>query len=452
MWKGMVGVVGLGASLAACSADGAGSSFSGGGGNSGGSSGSGGLASQGNGGAASGGTPGASGGSPGGVGNGGVQTGDGGPSAGGGGGATAVGGATGAGGAIPKPYCNGQSADLGNDMYNCGECGNICQPEIVAYGLEAPSSIVADSTSLYWAERTQNGRVFQLPLGSSNVQNPPAIATNQKNPHSLALSATNVYWIADDAVWTRPKASGIATSIATDPAGRGFGDVAVDQTSVYFTTHSDSAGRYAAVKKIPLGGGAASEIATLDVTDFGAIAVNDAKVFFVHTEYYGSITSGNHDEIVYTVPLDGGTPVELTRFSPHVSILQLRATSQYLYIGINERQPGIPPTVYLESRVMRVPVAGGDPEWIVGTIDETFSAFDVNSQGTFLASSNGTVVGGSIHSTPNGIGMSMALALPTHPTALAVTETHLYYGEWEDNGLGNGQLFRNGLCVGSVCQ
>jgi len=294
--------------------------------------------------------------------------------------------------------------------------------------------------------------VFQLPLGSSNAQNPPAIATNQKNPHALALRATNVYWITDDALWTRPKAGGSATSIATDPAGRNPGDLALDQANVYFTTHSDSAGNFAAVKKIPLSGGTAAEIATLDVTDFGAIAVNDAKVFFVHTEYYGSITSGNHNEIIYTVPLGGGTPVELYRFSPHVGIPQLRATAQYLYIGINERQPGVPPTVYIDSRVMRLPVAGGDPEWIVGSLDETFSEFDINSQGTFLASNNGTVVGGSIHSTPNGIGMSMALALPTHPTSLTVTETQLYYSEWEDNGLGNGQLFRNGLCVGSVCQ
>lgn len=32
------------------------------------------------------------------------------------------------------------------------------------------------------------------------------------------------------------------------------------------------------------------------------------------------------------------------------------------------------------------------------------------------------------------------------------SETQLYYSEWEDNKLNNGTVYRNGLCVGSVCQ
>src|SRR5689334_15996050 len=44
-----------------------------------------------------------------------------------------------------KPFCNGRTGDLSTDSYNCGTCGNICQPQGIANGLTEPSSLVADS-------------------------------------------------------------------------------------------------------------------------------------------------------------------------------------------------------------------------------------------------------------------------------------------------------------------
>jgi hypothetical protein len=97
-------------------------------------------------------------------------------------GATDAGNDSGAGGAakVPLPFCDGQCADLTTDSYNCGMCGKVCQPSGMAYNLDAPGSLAADSGFIYWGEHIANGRIFQLPLGSANTANPPAIAAGQR--------------------------------------------------------------------------------------------------------------------------------------------------------------------------------------------------------------------------------------------------------------------------------
>ena len=355
---------------------------------------------------------------------------------------------------VVRPYCGGKSADLSTDAFNCGKCGNVCQPAGLASGLNAPGSVIADSKYVYWAEHIASGRVFQLPLGAAATTKPSAIASNQKNPRSLVVDATNVYWISDDAVWTRPIAGGKAVAIAPEPENRPPGGLALDQTSLYWTTHRDTAPSYAVVKKMPLGGGPAVDVAALDVIDFDSIAVNGTSVFWLDSEHEGSLTSGRWNDIIYKAPLGGGTPVEVFRFTPYtyMRIRDMAADASYLYLGTSENPPSFSPKDFLKSHVMRLPLAGGEPETLTTSLQEFYAGFDINSQGAFLATNNGNVVGGSLRFAPTGIGTPYSMEWPVHPTSVGVTETHLYLSAWEDNGRDEGTVYRIGLCVNSVCQ
>ena len=357
------------------------------------------------------------------------------------------------GGTVPWPFCDGHSADLSSDSFNCGECGNVCQPQTLASGLHAPEAVVADSNYVYWAERIADGRVFQLPLGGASTNKPPVIASNQQNPHSLVVDATNVYWITTDGVWKRPIAGGKAVAIATEPGNRSPGDLTLDAASLYWTTHRDAASSPAVVSKMPLGGGTAVEVTSLPVTDLRNIAVDAASVFFVHTEHDGSLGSSRHDEIIYTAPLEGGEAVELYRFSyGFINIWDMATDASYLYVALRDSPPSIEPNLFSETRVMRLPLEGGEPETLVTALHEWFAGFGINAQGVFLASNHGNLVGGALRFAPSGVGTPFSLGWPVQPTSLAVSQTELYLSAWEDNGLDEGAVYRVGLCVNSVCQ
>jgi hypothetical protein len=351
-----------------------------------------------------------------------------------------------------RPYCDGRSADLSTDRYNCGECGNICQPDNLAYGLSEPRSLVADSNYVYWAEQIEGGRIFQLPWDSPATFDPPAIVSNQQYPRSLVVDAANLYWVADDGLWMRPIAGGDAVVIGAEPGTRSPGDVTLDETNLYWTTHSDTPPNSAAIKMMPLGGGTAIEVASMEVSNFKSLAVDGTSVYWVYTDS-GSVTSQRRDDIVYKAPLSGGTPVEVHRYSGYTSIRDLATDANYLYIGIHTASPSFTPGVLSnDSSVERMPLAGGETEPVITAPNQVFAGFGFNAQGAFLASNNGNVVGGTLRFTPSGVGTPFSTGWPTQPTALGVSQTHLYLGEWEERAPDEGAVYRLGLCVDSVCQ
>ncbi|HEX4338888.1 MAG TPA: hypothetical protein VH062_23440 [Polyangiaceae bacterium] len=364
---------------------------------------------------------------------------------------------SGAGGAakVPLPYCGGLSADLSTDTYNCGMCGKACQPQSLAYGLDAPGSVATDAKFVYWAEHIASGRIFQLSLGSANTANPPAIASGQKNPRSLAVDATNVYWLTDNGVMKRPVAGGAAVSLATEAGGRGPSDLAIDGTSVYWTTHSDASPNYAAVKKMPLGGGTAVEVATMPVVDFDSIAVDATNVYWGYTDYH-SITTQDRDDIIYEAPLGGGTPVEVYRVSGYTSILDLATNGGYLYFTTFYKLSNTQPFAFTTGSLMRLPLTGGKAV-TVGTGQMLPVGFGLNAEGAFWATTDATGLmtgppGGGIGFAPTGVGTPFALDWSPQPTSLAVTATSLYISSWLDNGTNQGTVTRIGLCANSVCQ
>ncbi len=253
----------------------------------------------------------------------------------------------------------------------------------------------------------------------------------------------------------RPVAGGAAVALATEPSNRWPGDLTLDRTGVYWTTHSDTFPNCAAVKKMPLGGGTAVEVATMPVVDFDSIAVDATSVYWGYTDYH-SITTQNRDDIIYKAPLGGGTPVEVYRVSGYTSILDLATSGDYLYFTTFYRLSNTQPFTFTTGSLMRLPLTGGKPE-TVGTGEESPVGFGINAQGAFWAASDAApfmmgTVGGGILFTPSGVGTPFSLSWPTQPTLLAVTATNLYVSSWLDNSTNQGTVSRIGLCVNSVCQ
>ena len=269
----------------------------------------------------------------------------------------------------------------------------------MAYNLDAPGSLATDSKFIYWGEHIASGRIFQLPLGTANTANPPGNRRGSKEPALPCRRRGHVYWLTDNGVMKRPVAGGAAVSLATEPSNRWPGDLTLDGTSVYWTTHSDASPNYAAVKKMPLGGGTAVEVATMPVVDFDSIAVDATSVYWGYTDYH-SITTQNRDDIIYKAPLGGGTPVEVYRVSGYTSILDLATSGDYLYFTTFYRLSNTQPFTFTTGSLMRLPLTGGKPE-TVGTGEESPVGFGINAQGAFWATSDaapfmmGTVVAAS---------------------------------------------------------
>ena len=354
---------------------------------------------------------------------------------------------------IPRPYCNGTSADLTTDTSNCGACGNACQITGVAYNLNAPGSVVEDSKNIYWAEQIASGRVFEIPVGTVNTANPTAIATGQKNPRSLTVDGTNVYWLTDGGIMKRPIAGGAAVSIAAEPGGRTPGDLTLDATSLYWTTHSDTSPNYADVKKMPLGGGAAVELATLPDVDFTSIAVDGAYVYWAYT-YYESLQSRIRDVYIYKAPLAGGTPVVFYQTTGYANIEDMVTDAKYLYFTTYESDPSIPPQTFTTGTLLRMPLAGGTPVGIDTDLNLPVGV-GLNAQGAFWATSTAAMsagVSGSVRFAPTGVGTPFSIAWNSEPTSLSVTPTHVHLTSWVNNNLSNGTVSRLSLCVNSMCQ
>jgi hypothetical protein len=189
-------------------------------------------------------------------------------------------------------------ADLQNDFFSCGTCGNFCtaptngrgsciagkcqstcqpgwtlvgtacqapatSPGWVTTGLAAPEDIAVDGTRVYWTD-TSGGTVNSIPLAGGNVT---TIATGQAKPLRIAVDDTQVYWSNNlgGAVMHAPKdGSGAAAVLASanQPAG-----VAVAGGSVYWANDGQDASGHTTVQRVAVAGGTPSTVLTFHATD-----------------------------------------------------------------------------------------------------------------------------------------------------------------------------------------
>jgi hypothetical protein len=199
-------------------------------------------------------------------------------------------------------WTNSGSSTAGGDVMSAPLCGGtpvtIAPPVMLGPTTEAnPSALVANASSVFWIVTNGNGYILSAPIGGGSTS---TLATDQYAPFALAIDASNVYWLEDGSI---DGGSGAVVKVSltggtpTTLARPEFpSDIAVDTDNVYFSANNG-------VFSVPIAGGATTTIAGLtDGAD--GIAVDAANV-------YWTIYNQRSSSLIMKAPKSGGAAVTL---------------------------------------------------------------------------------------------------------------------------------------------
>jgi hypothetical protein len=245
-----------------------------------------------------------------------------------------------------EPVAAPPSPGGGADPGNLGQVGTVRTPELVAGGLERPTSIVVDDRAVYFTtdgttlsgRPSINGSLAKVALdgGDTLLLTVDAIGSGYR---TLASDGESLFFsTADGRILKISRDGGPVTELVS---GRlGIAALAVDKDSVYFTVASDSDGE---VARVPTSGGATENLAT-GQRGPSAVAFDDANIYWANTS----------DGSVMKAPKAGGAPTAL-------------ATAQASPCGLSVSQGQIVWTnAAADGAVMKLAIAGGTPETLAG--------------------------------------------------------------------------------------
>jgi hypothetical protein len=278
-------------------------------------------------------------------------------------------------------------------------------------------TFVSDGANLYWASKTScpgdggpcDGVVASQPLdGGAQV----TLATGTFTPVSLAVDGTSVYvasqgtspTFGDGAILKVPLDGGAPATLASaqiDPT-----TLVVDAANVYWTngalgTNSMVVG--GSVVQVPIAGGSPTTLAS-NLPEPSGICVDGTNVYY-------TALNGGASGWVASVPLDGGTPTNLTvSAGSWAYTLAVDATNAYWAAG---------------GSIWRMPKVGGQPTALHAGISNADSV--AVAGGTVYA----TYATGSLLALPANGGAPATLATNLgQPEGLAVNSQGVYWSDW----------------------
>jgi hypothetical protein len=199
--------------------------------------------------------------------------------------------------------CGGVCVQTRTDMNNCGGCGIVCTATppstavcaigkcIVTLATASTSAgselaLAVHGSDVFYAQQTA-GTISRVPTAGGT---PTTIVTGQTQPHSLVADSTSVYWAVNgtNAIWKAQHDGGAPTKVTS--SGQVV-DLAIDSTTVYYTTG------FGYVMSAPLTGGTSKTVSQTNGVNYaGHVAVDSTKVYF-----------SDQGVSIYSAPIDGGT-------------------------------------------------------------------------------------------------------------------------------------------------
>jgi hypothetical protein len=272
--------------------------------------------------------------------------------------------------------------------FDAGDAGSPCAKQrppaaggtpvtLVAAGSgEVFGSLAVDGTNVYWAEPSNPGAVLSVPVGGGA---PKTLASQQPQPNSISIAGNSVYWtLFRYSVVSVPVGGGVPVtvgigvmpnSVAADSNNVYFTDdgngtvvqapladagtqfmlvnmqpsprnIAVDSTSVYWTSGTTQSSSTGSFVKTPIDGGAISTLVSGPCAP-SYVVVRGSAAYYLACEK------------VMSVPLSGGTPMSIAS-TANANAVGIAAddTNVYWTEWPNDTggQCGI---------VMKVPIGGG---------------------------------------------------------------------------------------------
>ena len=290
------------------------------------------------------------------------------------------------------------------------------QPTLLIEGLKAPERLVADATNLYVTEEKTDS-IYVAPKSGGE---PKPFATGQKGLAEIALDATSVYWTTGDGkgggtVMKQPLSpnKGAATKLATVPDSDlgGLIGLEVDDKFVYWTV-STSQGKVMRVGKT---GGAAVVLADKQRSPYDV--AGDATGI-----YWTLFGTGDAGGAVMSLPTaKPGAKVEPVVLAAGQKTPWCIAVDGKNAYWINKGPPG---------SIVTAPLAGGAPKTLVADLRPTFLAIDPGEGGNvYWTSEDDDTL--SVVPKAGGARQILAKGLKS-PTGIVVDASAIYFTNKSD--------------------
>lgn len=201
---------------------------------------------------------------------------------------------------LPGEFCSGFDSVLGRININSGSLIEFYR------ACDAPNQAVPDGTSVYFLE--WNGDDVRRIDTTTETNTKVTDTTGSVFHRGLKVNATHAFWADDTGIRRVPKAGGVnQTLVASTGITDNMSLLGIDASFVYFTRQNSSTSFQPVLFRVPLAGGAPTQLAGSTERFFAGFSI-DASFLYWYADGVG----------IRRMPKAGGAPVTIATTRPTV--------------------------------------------------------------------------------------------------------------------------------------